>query len=183
MYELRRPRKHLVYRGQIREPHRQRAEAKQTDSSMRRHAGSIRFQRFQRGRGIFTADYLVSLRAFFICSRTYFHVLIGTRGIRALAEIYGRIASHLRRILETLGVERKARPIQQSIGRPLQQASREAAGMKKLGHARGAGGAGLLWHLPERRELGLVARPVDRGDGRGSDGCRAGRFPRPYRPA
>jgi hypothetical protein len=26
-------------------------------------------------------------------------------------EIYGRIASHLRRILETLGVERKARPV------------------------------------------------------------------------
>ena len=57
-------------------------------------------------------------------------------------EIYGRIASHLRRILETQGVERKARPIQQSIGR-------EAAGMKKLGHARGAGGAGLLWRLLE----------------------------------
>jgi hypothetical protein len=26
-------------------------------------------------------------------------------------EIYGRIASHLRHILETLGVERKARPV------------------------------------------------------------------------
>ena len=26
-------------------------------------------------------------------------------------EIYGRIASHLRRILETLGVERKSKPV------------------------------------------------------------------------
>jgi hypothetical protein len=60
-------------------------------------------------------------------------------------EIYGRIASHLRRILETLGVERKPRPL--NDGSPVASAAKRAS-------------AGLAPHRYPSKKASLGLRQV-----------------------